>query len=294
MKSITTRNFRILCDFMEVRQFMVEVYERDWRNGVPAPFLEYALSSTWTDTSLTHRCRIWEDGGKIVALVFYENPVSDIYFSLRPGYEELAGEMVTYAGSDMPKTEGKQRLVLFEGQKAVMDAAIKAGYMSGGGYNERVFDFANSLDFPLPEGFRIVEPERLEPGKIAECCWKGFDHEKEEGPWDGEEESTRRIMVAPHATPFHAVAIENERQEYVCFAGMWWTPENHLAYMEPLCTVPEYRGRGLASAAMSELQRRLQPLGATHMTGGGNPFYERIGFEPCVGGTFWNKDFGIQ
>ena len=27
MKSITTRNFRILCDFMEVRQFMVEVYE---------------------------------------------------------------------------------------------------------------------------------------------------------------------------------------------------------------------------------------------------------------------------
>ena len=32
MKSITTRNFRILCDFMEVRQFMVEVYERDWRD----------------------------------------------------------------------------------------------------------------------------------------------------------------------------------------------------------------------------------------------------------------------
>lgn len=24
---------------------------RDWRNGVPAPFLEYALSSNWMDTS---------------------------------------------------------------------------------------------------------------------------------------------------------------------------------------------------------------------------------------------------
>jgi len=58
---------------------------------------------------------------------------------------------------------------------------------------------------------------------------------------------------------------------------MWWTPENHLAYMEPLCTVPEYRYRGLASAALSELYRRMKPLGATHMTGGGNPFYRKIG-----------------
>lgn len=46
MRKITKRNFKILCDFMEIREFMVEIYERDWRNGVPAPFLEYALSSS--------------------------------------------------------------------------------------------------------------------------------------------------------------------------------------------------------------------------------------------------------
>lgn len=87
MKNITTRNFRILCDFMEIRKFMVEIYERDWRNGVPAPFLEYALSSDWMDKSYTHRNRIWEEDGRIVAFCFMENPVSDIYFSIRPGEE---------------------------------------------------------------------------------------------------------------------------------------------------------------------------------------------------------------
>lgn len=51
---------------------------------------------------------------------------------------------------------------------------------------------------------------------------------------------------------------------------------------------------GLASAALSELYRRMKPLGATHMTGGGDPFYEKIGFEPCIGWTFWEKDFGRQ
>ena len=47
MKNITARNFRILCDFMDVYQFMTETYNRNWQNGVPAPFFEYALSSDW-------------------------------------------------------------------------------------------------------------------------------------------------------------------------------------------------------------------------------------------------------
>ena len=279
MKQIARQQFRILCDFMDVRRFMTEIYERSWRNGVPAPFLEYALSSTWMETSYTHRWRMWKDGEKIAAFVFHEDPISDVYISLRPGYEELADELVAYASSDMPKQNGKNRLVLFEGQAAVMEAARRAGYVQTGGYNEQVFVFSKPLNYPLPEGFRFVEPGELDPAKIAETG----------GPWDGNYESTLRMIAAPHATPSYAVAIESERQEYVCFAGMWWTPENHLAYMEPLCTVPRYRRMGLASAALSELYRRMKPLGATHMTGGGNPFYGKIGFEPCIGWTFWEK-----
>ena len=32
MTKIISRNFRVLCDFMDVYQFMIEVYEKDWRN----------------------------------------------------------------------------------------------------------------------------------------------------------------------------------------------------------------------------------------------------------------------
>lgn len=290
MRSITKQNFKLLQDFMDVREFMVEIYERGYRNGVAAPFLEYALSScSWMDITNTHKFCIWKEDEKIVAFVFYENPISDTYFSLRPGYEELAEEMVAYARNDMPKQNGEQRLVIFEGQNAVMEAAERAGYVQTGGYKDMIFDFNKSLDFSLPKGFRFVNPEKLDVRKIAECCWKGFDHELNEGLWDGNSEEVRRHMLAPHATPLYWVAIENEQQEYVCYAGMWWTPENNLAYMEPLCTVPQYRHIGLASAALSELYHRLKPLGATHMTGGGNPFYAKIGYEPCIGWTFWER-----
>lgn len=286
--SITHRQYRILSDHMAVYQFMTDIYERDWRNGVPAPFMEYALCSDWMDKSFVHRNRLWFDGDRIVALVFYENPVSDVYFSLRPGYEWLADEMIAYAESDMPKVDGKQRLVIFGAQTALIDAAKKAGWRREFGYWEKLRDFSEPLEHSLPAGYRFADIP-LDPAKCSECCWKGFDHEAEEGPWDGDFEHAFHLMAAPHATFDHAVAIENEVGEYVCYAGMWWTPENNLAYMEPLCTAPAHRRKGLAAAAMSELYRRMKPLGATHMTGGGDPFYDKVGFKPTIEWIFWVK-----
>ena len=61
--------------------------------------------------------------------------------------------------------------------------------------------------------------------------------------------------------------------------------KNKLAYMEPLCTIPEHRRKGLAVAALSEHYRHLKPLGATRMTGGGDPFYKKIGYQS---GIVWN------
>lgn len=285
MNPITTRPFRVLADHMAVWQFMLEIYEPDWRNGVPAPFFEYALSSDWMDKSYTHRYRLWLDGERIVAFCFTENPVSDVYFSLRPGYEALAPEMVAYATSDMPRPNGQHRFVLFGAQKALTEAARQAGYRQTGGWEERVLSFDRPLDRPLPEGYRFARHPH-DPVKISRCCWYGFENG---GPWHGNGESVLHTMRAPHATPEYAVAIEDATGEYICFAGVWWVPENRLAYLEPLCTLPEHRRKGLAAAALSELYRQLAPLGATHMTGGGDPFYAALGFEPIVEWRFWEK-----
>lgn len=292
MKKIHSRPYRILQDPMAVYRFMLEIYEKDWRNGVPAPFLEYALSSTWMDRSYTHLNRLWFDGDAIVGLVFYENPATDVYFSLRPGYEELAEEMVLYAEEHMPNFDGKQRLVLFGGQQAFLDVVNRRNYERVMDYWDCLYDFAKPLDYPLPEGFRIVPMGEADPAKACKCCWKGFDHEAEEGPWDGDTTAAALIECAPHQTEYLDVCIENEAGEYVCYAGMWWTPENRLAYMEPLCTIPECRKMGLAAAALSEMYRRTKALGATHMTGGGNPFYKKIGYEPMIHWNFFAKKRG--
>lgn len=161
MEKITSRNFSILCDFMAIYQFMVDIYEKDWRNGAPAPFLEYALVSDWMDKSKVHRFKIWEEEGVIVGFVFYEHPINNIYFSLRPGYEGLADEMVSYAVSSMPRVDGNLTLIILGLQAAIKEAAIKAGFQQTFDYWERVLDFEQTLDYSLPKGFHFVEPEKI-------------------------------------------------------------------------------------------------------------------------------------
>ena len=97
------------------------------------------------------------------------------------------------------------------------------------------------------------------------------------------------MAPSPHSTHEYDVVIADENGEYACFSGMWWIPQNKLAYMEPLCTSPEHRRKGLAAAALTRHYRRMKALGATHMSGGEDPFYEKIGYGNGYHFSFWKK-----
>lgn len=285
MNNIIKRPFRILADFPSVRAFMLRVYERTWDNGVPAPFLEYALSASWADQTMTHRNAVWEDNGKIVAFCFYEAYPGTAFFNLDPDYGFLAGDMIKHAEQNLAEADGNLTLKLLSGQAAIAETAKELGYTMAYSYGELQFNLKNPLDYKLPDGYRFVEPENIDNAKVLLCCWKGFDHESE-GEWDGNIDAGLRTALAPNATPQYYVVVEHTQSgEYVCYAGMWWTPENRLAYMEPLCTVPLHRRKGLAAAALSEMARRMRPLGTEWMTGGGDVFYHSIGYEK---GIEWN------
>lgn len=298
MKNITTKQFQILTDMQLVWSFMEDIYAHFFLNGAPAPFFEYAITSSWMDKTYLHLDRLWLDGDKVVGFVFAENPATHIFFNLRPGYEELAEEMVEYAERNMPNFRKEQELVLFSGQKAFLDIVRKKGYVKQYENIDLICDFGKTeLHYPLPEGFHFVDPQKCDPLKLAVCTWKGFDHEDKGAfeNWQEEEQGTAWtpaksyngifsscIAPPPHATYEYNVIIANEQGEYVCFSGMWWVPKNKLAYMEPLCTIPEYRRKGLAAAALSRHYEALKPLGAEIMTGGGNVFYGKIGYEDGI------------
>ena len=105
---ITTKNFQFLTDVDLAWNLRLKSAMPIGENGMPAPFFEYALSSSWMDKNLLYLNRFWLDDNVPVAYVYYENPANHIYFALMPGYESLANEMIAYADRYMPKRQGKR------------------------------------------------------------------------------------------------------------------------------------------------------------------------------------------
>lgn len=306
--NIKTKQFQILTDINLVWNFMTDIYDPYFANGVAAPFFEYALTSKWMDKEYLHLNRLWMAGDIVVGFVFTEAVVTSVFFNLRPGYEGLADEMVEYAQNSFPDLGGERELVIFSGQEALIRAAEKEGYKVSYENADFLFDFRKSgLSYDLPEGFHFVDPFKCDLLKLAKCTWNGFNAEElgpfknwnipdSEIPWNPHKAYTGVVNSAvappPHATHEYNVIIADENEDYVCFSGMWWVPENKLAYMEPLCTVPEYRRRGLAAAALTQHYRRLKVLGAEYMTGGGNDFYRKVGYGEGIHWLHWKKRRG--
>ena len=302
--AITTKQFQRFTDIDLVWDFLVDIYEEGSDRGVAAPFFEHAIKASWMDSSYSYLDRFWLDDGKVVAFVFYEAPVTDIYFNVRKGYEFLADELIEYAVTTMPNFGNDQQFVLFGGQQFLMDAAAKYGYKQVYEFDDHIFDFKNELNYELPEGYHFVENEDIDIVKLSKLCWYGFGHGDagEFADYDKYDDSTEwtpakshkdivadEMAPSPHSTHNLDIIIADENGEYVCYSGMWWIPENKLAYMEPLCTSPEHRHKGLAAAALTRHYRRMKDLGATHMTGGENPFYEKIGYGKGLHWSFWKK-----
>ncbi|SCX12960.1 hypothetical protein SAMN02910339_01819 [Lachnospiraceae bacterium YSD2013] len=292
---IRTKQFQILTDIGLVYKLMIEVYNHEESNGPAEPFFEYAITSPWVERDFLRLNRFWLDGDNPVGFVFYEQPVTALYFVLRPGYECLAGEMIEYAETAYPKFEDPLELVFISGQTALIEAARARGYELAYEEPDNYFDFSEGkLDYPLPKGYHFVDPKTSDSLKVAKCLWDGFNKWElgEFKDWDVPTKNEGRspfelyqnvlgatIAPAPHATYEYTTIIADENDDYVCFSGMWWNPETKLAYMEPLCTVPEHQHKGLAAAALSHHDSILRPLGAEIMTGGGNEFYKKIGYQ---------------
>ena len=128
---ITTKQFQILTDIDLVYKLMTEVYNHEESNGPAEPFFEYAITSPWMDKDFIRLNRFWMDDDNPVAFVFYEQPVTSLYFVLRPGYEHLAGEMIDYAENNYPKFEDPLEPVLISGQTALIEAAKERAKRAG-------------------------------------------------------------------------------------------------------------------------------------------------------------------
>ena len=297
---IIYRRYKLLSDYAKVFEFLTENYNSETLNAYLLPqFYEHAHSSPKFNYRLTPRFGLWEENDDLVGIACYEMNVGECFICTKKGYEKLQQEMIFYSEEFLSvKIEGKNYLSIWVAEKETAKKEIleNMGYKMIDISPVRIFPYEKT--FPhgfLPKDFSIISLNDEDfPKKVHSCLWKGFDRgpNVEDDPKSVYNTDGRILMQnGPTFRKDLTTIIKAPDGEYACYAGMRIDDKNHYAYLEPLATIPEYRGMGLASIAITEAMKKTKLLGAKYCFGGSGKFYINYGFEVLTNIEIWKKEW---
>ncbi len=294
INNITKRAYRVLSDFDAVHRFLMDTYTLKDLNSTMLPqFFEYAHTHPNFNKNLTHRMTVWEDNGRIVAFCGYEMDIGEAFLITGEKYDYLLPEMLKQAEAELSAEKDGVRLLevcITDTQINHIDLLSQNGYVKVFTEPIRIFSYKNGFqEHTLPDGFSCVSLENgIDLRKLNRCTWRGFNH-GDEVEYDIDE--IRHMANGPHYRSDLGRIIVAPDGEYACYAGMWIDETNKYAYLEPLCTQPEYRRRGLARYALIDAMKQTCSLGAEYCFGGVPEFYTAIGFETITNRQVWRREW---
>ena len=286
-------------DFPAISDFLYSLYQPHNRDGNWfQPIWEYAYTHPWFDEEAVQRIGIWEDGGQIVGVALYELRLGEAFFQVHPDYASLKTEMLDYAEDALAGTddEGRRYLRAYVND---FDTAFARGVQARGyalepGWHRPMAEFVIPNPFPpiyVPEGYRLkslADDNNL--GKVDRVLWRGFNHPGEPPP-DGIEDR-KKMQSGPHFRHDLTIVVEAPHGDFAAFGGIWFDPINRIGYVEPVATDPDYRRKGLGTAAVLEGIRRCGEFGATvAYVGSDQPFYRAMGFQKVYTQACWLRVF---
>lgn len=297
--SVKFRKYDHANDFKRVGDFLAEHYQPDNRDGnFPQPAWEYMHGHPWLDEKSLDKIGVWEDAGEIAGVVHYEHKPGEAFFEIHPGYTYLKPEMLEHAEKYLyGKTQDGQRYIkafINEFDKEFEVLAKSCGYQKEDNSHARhmsqlVITQPFRTGIPLPDGFKLKSlEENNDLAKLDRVIYRGFNHGDEPPAFDFE--GRKKQQAVPNYRKDLNIVIVAPDGNYVAYAGTWFEKVNKYAYVEPVCTDPDYRRKGLGKAAVLEGIRRCGELGAkVAYVGSSQPFYQTLGFRLLFFCNCWIK-----
>jgi len=246
------------------------------------------------DRSLRSKIGLWFDNLDLVGLATYDHDLGEAFFATKQGYEELEDEIIEYAVNNFSDENGLGIAVNDTDAERSQRLQNKGFVKHDQCENILVCTIAN-IDHHsvLPAGITLKSLDaETDVYKHETVLWKGFDHN---GPVPIDEvtiQKQKAMLSATHMNPSLHIAAVNEDGEYVAYCGLWYSPQTEYAYVEPVVTIPSYRGKGLGAAVVVEALKRCSVLGANKAyVISDHPFYKAIGFVQHSRYSFyWHND----
>jgi GNAT superfamily N-acetyltransferase len=297
---IVIRNYNREEDYERINQFLIDIYKPKSNIGWVHPKWELMHYHPNTEDEVLSKIGIFEIDGEIVAVVTHDGVLGEAYFLVHPQHIELKPKLIQYAEDNLGKQleNGRHQLTVYiqDGDRKFEKFVHRKRYKTN---EEPVLDkllsrFPMNQAFPnanIPKGYRLINlsiENNIE--KLAELLHKGYELEGEVK--QEEIEGYRHFQNAPNFDPtLHMVAVAPNGQ-YVAYCGIWYEPQNKIAYIEPVCTLPKYRNKGLGKACVVECMFRVKHYGVKEIiAGSGLEFFQAIGFKPQVSVNDWTRQY---
>ena len=291
------RGYRHESDYSRVGAFLVRTYRTSGRHlNWLQPRWEYMHHHPLVRGVDLAPIGLWEEDGEIVGVAHPEHRPGTVYLERDPARPDLGREMLRYAEGELAlSSDGTRTLRIFihDADEELGRAALETGYEKDGGYEEMSrFDMSSPMAEPLvPAGFRIASlADDEDPWKVHRLLWRGFNHEGEAPP-DGIADR-ELVQSARNFRKELNIVIVAPDGGFASYCGMWYEPHHRVAYVEPVATDPDFRGRGLGRAAVIEGIRRCARAGATvAYVGTAMPFYLSFGFRQLYRTSLWQRSW---
>jgi len=295
--STNFRKYNIQKDFQRVGDFLVKHYQPGNRDGnFLQPAWEYMHYHPWFKDELMDNSGLWEDGGEIVAVAHPESITGEAFIELHPDYARLKPEILDYAEKHLggKDPEGRMSVLVFinDFDKEFEEPAQARGFEILPELERRMTYWTIPHPFPpinLPPGFRLQSlADENDIAKLDRCIYRGFNHGDE--PPHIDYAGRKKMQSAPSFRKDLNIVVVAPDGGYVSYAGLWYDNTGRYGYVEPVCTDPDYRLRGLGKAAVMEGIRRCGELGASvAYVGNTLPIYLSIGFRQIFATRCWKK-----
>lgn len=251
----------------------------------------WMISRPVDDEGKRSKIGIWEDGGTIVALVTHELGYGHVYMVVDPAYAHLKQAMVRYAKSHLRAEDGMLRIIIDDRDDRLQAIALSEGFIPIEKHERLSIKYMTEApEVNVPEGYSLVSmDEEWDYGKYADCLFYGFDHEGEPRPDDEDDLYEKKTMLSsPYLDKRLMVVAKDRAGHYVSHAGLWHLRDDEMCYVEPVCTVPGHRKKGLGKACLSLAMRRAYENGARYgVVGNTLQFYHNQSFLPKMRQTWW-------
>lgn len=284
-------------DFAAVRAFLLGLNSRD---PVCSPeFLwarwEWAFCLPYLDRGHLDRIGVWEADGRVVALATHESALGEAYLAVDPAHRaELLPDLVAHAERALA-AEGTMAIPVGEDEPDLAALLATRGYEAMRWTEDMSVRTLEGVPAPrLPEGYRLSSlAEGVDLHRLNRCLHRGFGH-PDPVPEDEETLRWRKESVsAPSLVPELNTIVVAPDGEYAAYCGIFLEPSAGLLMVEPVCTEPGHRRRGLARAAVQESLRRAAARGAhTAYVGSDLPLYRDLGFAAFHRSHWWRGRVG--